>query len=140
MRIEYIKADQGPISSESEEKMKEKLPEYFSKHLEKDLFAFIAKENDTMISTALLLIIEKPSNPHFMNGKIGNVLSVYTSPKYRRKGISTNLIKALIEYSKSQEIDYIELSATKEGYPLYKKLGFSEHHSEYTTMRYKCYN
>src|SRR5574344_1724405 len=78
MRIDYIKADQGNVSIENELAMRNNLPIYFEKHMGKDLFIFVAKADNQIISTAFLLIVEKPSNPHFMNGRIGEVLNVYT--------------------------------------------------------------
>lgn len=137
MRIEYIKADQKVIDEEVEQIMRNKLPLYFEKHLEKQLFAFVAKEKQSIVGTAFLLIIEKPTNPNFINGKIGDVLNVYITEKYRHKGIATKLLKELIVFAKEKELDFIELSATEEGYPLYKNLGFKEQHSPYIPMRYE---
>lgn len=65
MRLEYIKADMG-VSIEDEVYMKEKIPLYFEQHLDRDIFAFVAKDEGIMVAAALLLIIEKPSNPHFI--------------------------------------------------------------------------
>lgn len=135
MRIAYIKDEQNNISDQEEQIMIKRLPEYFEKHLGKDLFAFVAKENDKIVATAFLLVIEKPSNPHFINGLMGNVLNVYTMPPYRRKGISTKLLENLILFAKEHRLDFIELKATKEGYSMYKDLEFKDYHSEYTDMR-----
>lgn len=135
MRIAYIKDDQGSIKDYEESIMINKLLEYFERHLGKDLFAFVAKENNVIVATALLLVIEKPSNPHFISGLIGEVLNVYTMPDYRRQGISIKLMDNLVAFAKERKLDFIELSATKDGYPLYKKIGFKEHHSLYTNMR-----
>ena len=135
MRIAYIKEEQGNISKQNEQIMRKRLPEYFEKHLGKDLFAFAAKENNVIIATALLLIIEKPSNPNFINGRIGNVLNVYTMPDYRQQGIAAKLMKNLIAFAKEHNLDFVELKATDEGYLLYKRIGFTEHESDYTEMR-----
>lgn len=135
MRLEYIKADMG-VSIEDEASMKEKIPLYFEQHLDRDIFAFVAKDEGIMVATALLLIIEKPSNPHFINGKVGNVLNVYTLERYRHQGISTRLMREIILFSKEKGLDFIELSATEEGHPLYKKLGFEEYQTPYVPMRF----
>lgn len=135
MRLEYIKADME-VSIEDEVSMKEKIPLYFERHLDKDIFAFVAKDEGIMVATALLLIIEKPSNPHFINGKVGNVLSVYTLEEYRHQGIATRLIQEVFGFSKKKSLDFIELNATEEGYSLYKKLGFEEYQTLYVPMRY----
>ncbi|MCM1570015.1 MAG: GNAT family N-acetyltransferase [Roseburia sp.] len=135
MRLKYIRADMG-VSIEDEVSLKEKIPLYFELHLDRDIFAFVAKDEGIMVATALLLIIEKPSNPHFINGKVGNVLSVYTLEGYRHQGISTRLMQEIILFSKEKNLDFIELSATAQGYPLYKKLGFEEYHTLYVPMRF----
>ena len=49
----------------------------------------------------MLNIITKPSNPYFTNGRIGEVLNVYT---------------------KEKNLDYVELESTKEGYEIYKNM------------------
>lgn len=138
MRIDYIRADQGNISTDNENEMRHKLPSYFERHLGKDLFSFVARNDGIIVAAAFLLIIEKPSNPHFINGRVGEVLNVYTSPEYRHQGISTRLMNELISFSKNNNLDYIELSATNDGYPLYKKLGFTDHESQYSEMRLIC--
>ena len=135
MRIAYIEDEQQGIKEKDVQIMLKKLPVYFLKHLGKDLIAFVAKENNEIIATAFLLIIEKPSSPNFINGLTGSVLNVYTLPQYRKNGISTYLMNNIMKYAKENEFDYIELKATKEGYSLYKRLGFYEYCSEYTDMR-----
>ncbi|ULQ61170.1 GNAT family N-acetyltransferase [Brucepastera parasyntrophica] len=75
---------------------------------------------------------KKPPNPNFVNGKTGTLLNVFTYPEYRNQGIAATLMKKLIEEAKKENISEIELSATKDGEKLYKKLGFKE--SEYTEM------
>lgn len=49
MRIAYIRDEQGSISEQDEQIMLKQLPEYFEKHLGKDLFAFAAKENNEIV-------------------------------------------------------------------------------------------
>lgn len=135
-RLDYLREDLGSIAPEEEQTLTANLPRYFSKHLEKNLFAFVAKDSGRIVATALLVLVEKPCSPSFPRGRIGEVLSVYTMPQYRRKGIATELMKNLMDFSKEQELDYIKLIATKSGYPVYKKLGFQEYVSDYTEMRF----
>ena len=59
--------------------MRKRLPIYFQTHLNKDLIAFIAKDDDRIVATTFLLVVDKPPNPHFINGRVGEVLNVYTS-------------------------------------------------------------
>lgn len=57
-----------------------------------------------------------------IHGKMGEVLSVYTLPAYRRQGIAQHNMQRLVE--PEQWLDS-ESSATKAGYPVYQKVGFS---------------
>lgn len=136
IRLKYLKEDIGHISKEETCRMMEQLPRYFEQHLGKDLLPFIALENDHIIAAAFLLITEKPASPHFINGRTGTVLNVYTDTDYRRRGIALRLMQNLIDYARLEELDHIELKATEDGYPLYQKCGFADAVSEYHNMIY----
>lgn len=136
MRMKYLEEDFKEMTDSQRESIGNQLPRYFSKHLGNDMVAFVAKEQNTIISTALLLIIEKPANPRFLTGEIGEVLSVYTVQEYRRKGIAGKLMQMLLSYAKERALDFVELKATQDGYPLYKQLGFKENQSSCVSMKY----
>ncbi len=136
MRIEYIRAELENLTLEEETQMRGSLPTYFKNHLNKDFIAFFAECNDAIVGSACLHIIEKPCRPQYKSGRIGEVLNVVTLKEYRRKGIATKLMKMLIAYAKQENIDYIELEATKTGRPLYKKIGFCETDTPYINMKY----
>ncbi len=64
----------------------------------------------------------------------------YDCFKYRpcyKKGICTSLMRNMIEYAREHQICCINLVATDEGYPIYKKLGFEDKAQKYTDMRLK---
>ncbi|MBC3798146.1 GNAT family N-acetyltransferase [Acetobacterium tundrae] len=136
MRMLYIFEDFKKVTSDQKQAIEQQLPEYFKKHIGKDMIAFIAKEQNKIVATALLLKIEKPANPRSITGIIGEVLSVYTCTKYRRQGIAKLLMEMLLSYSKEQKIDFIELKATEDGYSLYKDLGFVDEKISYALMKY----
>lgn len=136
LRLDYLKTDFGEIGADTEQAISANLPSYFAEHIEKDVFAFVARENGRIIATALLVLVMKPCSPKFIRGRIGEVLSVYTLPVYRRKGIATRLMEELIAFSKEQEFDFLQLKATESGYPVYRKLGFQESPESYILMRY----
>ena len=109
------------------------LNSYFIEHiLKNDFIGMICEYNGDIISVAYLVISEKPPNPYFINGRTGTIMNVYTYPKYRNKGIATELIKEIIKEAKKINLKSIDLSATEAGLNLYKKLGFKE--SVYTSL------
>lgn len=137
LRLAYMIDDFGGVSDHERECMEKQLPDYFNRKLGNELVVFIAKDDNRIVSVAYLHIIEMPANSILLNGLYGEVLNVYTELEYRGKGICTQLIKKLIEYGKIRGLGRVDLSATKEGYPIYKKVGFVDKEHRYTDMRYK---
>lgn len=137
MRIAYMIDDFGFVSDIERKGMETQLPDYFNRKLGTELIAFVAKDEDRIVSVAYLHIIEMPANSILLNGLYGEVLSVYTEPDYRGKGLCSKLMNNLVEYGKNKGLGRIDLSATDDGYPIYAKIGFKEKDHRYRDMRYK---
>ena len=137
MRIAYMIDDFGSVSDIERKGMETQLPDYFNRKLGTELIAFVAKDEDRIVSVAYLHIIEMPANSLLLNGLYGEVLSVYTEPDYRGKGLCSKLMNNLVEYGKNKGLGRIDLSATDDGYPIYAKIGFKEKDHRYRDMRYK---
>ncbi len=135
LRILYMIEDFGSITDEEREGMEKQLPGYFERELGKKLIAFVARAEGRLVASAYLLIIEKPANPFFLNGLDTEVLSVYTEEGYRGRGICSKLMKNMIDYAAKHKISRIDLIATIDGYPIYKKLGFEDKVQKYKDMR-----
>lgn len=133
-RIDYLLEDYGILTDEQITKIKASLPDYYSKHLNKDLFIYVAK-TENIIACCFLLVTEKPANPSFINGLTGTVLNVYTRAEYRRKGISKKLLEELLNDAKNMGLDFVELKSTDAGYNLYKSLGFQDVNTKYHNMK-----
>ena len=137
LRMDYIEADFKEYGVDKKEVIEKELPSYFERKLGNDLFAFVARENGKIIATAYLLVIEKIPNPSLPSGLDGEVLSVFTKEEYRNQGISTRLLKNLIDFAKEKKLCRIQLKATGSGYPIYNKLGFKEFGLKYKNMQLK---
>jgi GNAT superfamily N-acetyltransferase len=137
MRLEYLTEDHAGMLPEHRERLEQDLPVYFQKNLIHSLLAYVAEDKGEIVSTVFMVITEKPGNPHFLSGKTGLLLNVYTKLDYRRQGLAGTLINMAIEDAKRLDLAYIELSASKAGYPLYQKLGFEEEQPHYPTMKYQ---
>ncbi len=126
-RFDYFATENWQITGEARMQMESRLRQYYSQHLNRDFFAALAEaDGGEIVSTAFLVIVEKPANLSFPTGKTGLLLNVLTKAKHRGKGYATGTITALIERAKRLEVSYIELSASEMGKPLYEKLGFQE--------------
>ena len=137
MRIAYMKDDFGSVSEHERKCMESQLPDYFERKLGTELVAFVAKDGERIVSVAYLHIIEMPANSILLNGLYGEVLSVYTEPEYRGRGLCSTLMRNLVEYGKKRGLGRIDLSATDEGYPIYAKIGFKDKEHRYRDMRMK---
>ena len=135
LRLAYLQEDLGTISEQDRQCLQIALPQYFRKHLNRDLFVYIAGEEKEILACAFLLVVEKPMSPAFITGKTGTVLNVYTKPEYRKRGYAKQLMNALLEDAKANDLSVIELKATEDGYPLYKSVGFEDVVSKYHNMR-----
>jgi len=138
LRLEYLIEDNGSLEHSDAEMIRINLPGYIREHLKKDLFAYVIREDDTIVSCAFLLIVMKPMSPAFINGKTATVLNVYTLPAYRRRGYARMLMNAMIADAKELNIDVIELKATADGYDLYRSVGFEDDRSKYHLMKWKA--
>ena len=126
IRIDFIIDDRGDLSVVEEIAIRKQLATYFAKHINHDFIAVLAETDNQVVSTAFLAISEKPANPTFITGKTGTLLNVFTYPQYRRKGLATKVISQIIDEARKMGLSTIDLSATKNGKPLYEKLGFNE--------------
>ena len=95
MRLCYLIEDNGSLDARDLAAIKRGLPGYFQAHLDKDLFIYVIRDGQNIVSCAFLLIVEKPMSPAFINGRTGMVLNVYTCPSHRRKGCAKRIMEAL---------------------------------------------
>lgn len=136
-RLSFIKSLQQPNTNPSPiltnlyETFKIVTHDYLSIHInDGTLLAFIALENDEIVSSCLVSLYEVLPTPKNLSGKEGTILNVYTLPSYRKQGLATTLLTQAFEYAKMHDINILHLTATTEGFSLYKKLGFAFHETE----------
>ena len=135
LRLAFIEDDHGPVSPHDKACIEQQLLSFLNRKLGTELIVFVAKDARKIVSVAYLNLFEMPANCRLLNGLFGEVFSVYTLPQYRGQGLCTALMQQLVEDAKSRGLSCIDLRATKDGYPIYKKLGFAETAHSYTDMR-----
>ena len=137
VRFDYFATENWELTNDTRDMISSQLRQYYAKHLNVDFFAaFMEDDAGNVVSTAFLVISEKPANLSWPTGKTGMVLNVLTYPENRKMGYATKIMNLLIEEAKKQDVSYVELSASESGKPLYQKLGFQEHKpSHFTEMK-----
>ena len=137
LRIGYLTADFGTLDPAQEEALWRELPAYFELHLDYDLLAFVARDEDSghIVCCAWLLLVTKPPSPRFPHGQTGTLFNVYTVPEHRRRGLARQVMLRLLDAARALKLDVVELHATEDGYPLYRSLGFEDDSSTHVAMR-----
>ena len=103
------------------------LRDYYLRHLSDGTFvSWLALDNDRIIGTSGMSIVEKP--PYFgcPSGKIGLLSSMFTDPNYRRKGIAKTLLSKVIDEAKTQGCGTVQITASNMGVLLYSDYGFEK--------------
>ena len=136
MRLLYILEEEPNLNNVTKNNLEKTLKDYFNNKLNKDVFCFLAKDDDNVVGMVILLVIERPANSYLINGLAGEVLSVIVDKDYRNRGIAYNLMTNLINFSKEKNLCRIDLRATEKGFFLYKKLGFIDHPFKCQEMTY----
>ena len=70
---------------------------------------------------------------HNASGKKAYVMNMYTHPEFRRRGVATRILTALMDEARKRGVTSVSLEATDMGRPCYEKFGFvpSEAEMEY---------
>ena len=137
LRLDFLCEDNGGLDERDTATIRKNLPAYFLDHMDRDLFIYVIRDGQAIVSCAFLLIVEKPMSPAFINGKTGIVLNVYTRPSARRKGYAEAIMKTLLEEAREKELAAVELKSTEAGYSLYRSVGFTDDCSRYHAMKWK---
>lgn len=137
LRVAYLLEDYGDLNEKELAMIERDLPDYFLKNLNKNIFAYIGRSEEDIVACALLLFVEKPMSPAFINGKTGMVLNVYTKPQYRHHGYAKRLMNMLLEDAVNMGLCVVELKATEQGYSLYQSIGFADSISQYHQMEWR---
>lgn len=128
-RIIFLKDAYGDPSPELESGLRISLRKYFSPALREGKYiSWIADYRRKPVGFSGMVIREQPGNFEIPKGKTGYILNIFTLKEFRKNGIASKLMKKLIEEGQLLDLDRVELRATRDGEPVYRKMGFAEPH------------
>ena len=111
------------------------LKDYYQRHMADDTFiSWIALDNEKIIGTSGISIVEKP--PYFgcSSGKIALLSSMFTDKSYRRQGIAKKLLSLVVDEARKQGCGTVQITASDMGVLLYTDFGFVKNNN---FMQYK---
>jgi GNAT superfamily N-acetyltransferase len=77
-----------------------------------------------VIASGAVLVHQRLPTSEHPDGRVGHVQWVATEPSYRRRGLAKLIMRAIVEWLRDQQVEAVELYASKDGQPLYASLGF----------------
>jgi glucosamine-phosphate N-acetyltransferase len=110
------------IASDIDRKKARQILEKISKN--PDHVIFVAEYNGRIIGSTTLLIEQKFIHD---GGKVGHIEDVVVSKEFQSKGIGVIIIRAVLDYAKSQGCYKTILDCDDNVKPFYEKLGFARH-------------
>ncbi len=102
------------------------LKDYYMRHMEDGTFvSWIALDGDRIIGKSGMSFVEKPPYYGCPTGRIGLLSSMYTEPRYRRKGIARELLGRVIKEARAYGCGTVQITASDMGVRLYAAYGFT---------------
>jgi GNAT superfamily N-acetyltransferase len=125
MRVMFVLEMHPDPDSDSVEKMRRAVHDYFARHIaSKRFIGYIGSDNGQIACSAGILLYDLPPLKGDGIRTQGHLLNFFTIPGQRNKGFGAKLIEYILADGKKRGIDRIVLNATKMGEPLYRKAGF----------------
>ncbi|MDY0126498.1 MAG: GNAT family N-acetyltransferase [Anaerolineaceae bacterium] len=134
-RLDFLQALGYDLESQDKPHASQQIETFLSERLERDIFAWIALDNKTLMAVGFLHMIEVMWQPMAPNGRYGRIINILTWPPYRHQGLARAIMVELISKARELDLAYVELDASPEGQPLYESLGFVLTHAHHPPMR-----
>jgi len=101
---------------------------YFTAALRAETYlGWMAEDSDgQVVGGGGIVIADWPGFPAEKHAKRAWILNMYTEPRARRCGVAKRLMKAMIEWCKSEGYGSVSLHASDAGRPLYDGIGFQQ--------------
>jgi GNAT superfamily N-acetyltransferase len=107
------------------DRMAEASARYFAVSLPRGEFrAWVAEADGDIVASGGLVIHSVPPTAYNLAGQEGYIMNMYTQPQWRRQGIGTAILRAILDYLREQGISLVSLHATPDGQQLYERQRF----------------
>ena len=126
-RLDYLIEMQGERAQGYLQELQQNLQSFFRQTMsEGSFFALQAEYEGEIVSYGGMILKKIPGDLNQSSYLEGEILNMYTLPEYRRKGISSLVLKKLLEEARIMGLSKVALHCSKAGEPLYRKFGFSD--------------
>jgi GNAT superfamily N-acetyltransferase len=89
-----------------------------------EYLCWLAEVNGEPVSGGAYTINHIMPDARFPTGEVGYILSMYTRPEWRKKGMASAILEIILEDMRKRGFRFASLHASREGRPLYERFGF----------------
>jgi GNAT superfamily N-acetyltransferase len=89
-----------------------------------EFIGFIAESGKRPVAGGSVWLQERQPRPGFRGGKLPYLLSVFTEPEFRGRGLATKIVRAAMAWCREKGYESMTLHASKMGRAIYEKLGW----------------
>ncbi|MEN9583868.1 MAG: hypothetical protein RLZZ616_874 [Pseudomonadota bacterium] len=86
--------------------------------------SWVAEVGGEVVASGTLALFVRPPYPGNLSGREAYLLNMYTLPAYRKQGMASALLNAMVAYACAEQLGKVWLHASDEGRPLYERVGF----------------
>ncbi len=86
--------------------------------------SWVAEVGREVVASGTLALFVRPPYPGNLSGREAYLLNMYTLPAYRKQGMASALLNAMVAYACAEQLGKVWLHASDEGRPLYERVGF----------------
>jgi GNAT superfamily N-acetyltransferase len=98
---------------------------YFATALPRQEFrAWVAEAGGEIVACGGVVIHYVPPTTRNLQGREAYIMNMYTRPGWRRQGIGTAILQAILDHLRTSGITVVSLHATDSGRSIYKREGF----------------
>jgi GNAT superfamily N-acetyltransferase len=117
--VGMVEGNEEELARASRAYFREKVPsgEYVS---------FLAEAEDQVAGVGGIVLLRKPPHPRNLSGVEGYILNMYTHPDWRRRGIASRILDALLAEAREHHAALVWLRATETGRLVYEQHGFAD--------------
>jgi len=119
-------AETDQVDDAALDRMVEAAAPYFEGAITANRFhAWLAEAEDgRAVGGGAVVVTEHPPSAHEPYPRRAHVLNIYVEPAHRRRGVARRVMDAILAWCREEGFVRVTLNASRQGRPLYEKLGF----------------
>ena len=86
--------------------------------------SWVAEVEGEVVASGTLALFVRPPYPGNLSGREAYLLNMYTLPAYRKQGMASALLDAMVAHARAEQLGKVWQHAGEQGRPLYERMGF----------------